>query len=135
MKYTCLCLTLVLFTGCFSRSSSDAEETFKYWAGTNVPDNIEVINGQYFQSPHFTLEYELYLEFNTTSQWWEEFVQDNDLTEHQQMTNNDSHVSKPEWFSPTDSFSIFSKNDNFDRSRYYFHTGSGRCFVYETVGM
>jgi|SRR5690606_37983998 len=135
MKYAFFCLVFPLFAGCFSRSSSDAEKTYEYWAGTEVPDNIEVINGQYFQSPHFTLEYELYLEFKTTPQWWEQFVQKNNLTHHQQFTVSGYHLSKPEWFSPTDSFSIFSKNNNFDRSLYYFDKSSGRCFVYETVGM
>lgn len=135
MKYTCLCLAVILCTGCFSRSSSNAEETFEYWAGTKVPKNIEVINGQYFQSPHFTLEYELYLEFKTTTQWWEAFVRNNNLTLHQKGSTVGHLESKPEWFTPTDSSIIYSKNASQDFSRYYFDKSTGTCFVFETIGM
>jgi hypothetical protein len=132
---TILIYLMFLFTSCFSDSSSDPEEAFQYWAGTNPPKEIEVLNGQYYQSPHFSLEYELFLKFKTTEKWWTEFISENKLELDQQNEGWKRLADLPEWFAPGSNFLVYSKNDQFDRSRYFFDSKNGICYIYETVGM
>ena len=133
--HTFLLLVFLFFTSCFSRSSSDAEKTFEYWAGTKTPDEVELINGQYFQSPHFTIEYELFLQFKTTERWWNQYTQKNGLMLDEPQSDWKTFTELPEWFTPPDSYLIYSKNNSFDRSRYFFDVKTGTCYVYESVGM
>jgi len=129
-----ICLFFFL-TACFSSSSSDGEETFEYWYGAESPDDINVINGQYYQSPHFTLEYELFLEFKSSEKWWREFIEQNQLELDRQNDDWKGLADFPVWFAPKSNFLIYSRNDRFDRSRYFFNSETGLCFIYETVGM
>ena len=128
------CVALFI-TGCFSASTSDPEEAFRYWSGTDVPDNIQVINGQYYQSPHFTLEYELFLELRITEDWWAEFVATNGLERDHQNYDWQRWTELPDWFRPDKSFVMYSKNEKGDRSRYLFNPLVKTFYVYETVGM
>lgn len=119
--------------GCFSVNTSDSEKAFEYWAGYEPPKNFELFNGEFYQSPHFSLEYEVYLKFRTTSEWWNEYIEENNL----KIDNEDwtKRVDAPEWFKPYKGYMKYSRNDGFDHSRYFFHKESGLCYIYESVGM
>ena len=52
-----LLLTIFVLTSCMETKTSDAKDTYKYWAGTNPPSDIELMKGQYWQSAHWTKEY------------------------------------------------------------------------------
>lgn len=125
----------ILFIGCFSINTSNPEKAYKYWAGVESPEDIEIINGEYYQSPHFSLEYEFFLKFKPTKKWWDEFVDYNDLEIDNQNEDWSAYTKSPKWFKPFNNYSVYSKNDNFDRSRYFIEPKSGICYIYETVGM
>lgn len=134
-KITGIFCVLMFLTGCFSASSSDSEEAFEYWSGAKPPKEIELIKGQYYQSPHFTLEYELFLKFKSTDDWWNEFVKSNGLQADRQNDEWKMFVELPQWFKPDNNFLIYSRNDKFDRSRYFFNPKERMCYAYETKGM
>ena len=83
----------------FRNQTSDAKETFKYWAGTNPPADIELLNGQYWQSGHWTKEYIMYLKLKPSKTWWDDFVKQNSLTVD--TTKWSKPDDAPNWFEPT----------------------------------
>src|SRR5258706_1817331 len=68
-----------LLTSCMEVDTKDPKDSFKYWAGQRPPDNVQVINGQYWQSGHWTKEYILHLKLKPTEEWWNEYVKQNNL--------------------------------------------------------
>lgn len=70
-------LTTFILTGCTETKTSDVNDTYKYWAGTNSLPNIELLNGQYWQSAHWTKEYIMYLKFKSTQTLWDIFLKEN----------------------------------------------------------
>ncbi|XMO87714.1 hypothetical protein AAFN75_05375 [Algibacter sp. AS12] len=127
--------SFILFVGCFSIDTSNPKEAYKYWAGVEVYEGIEIMNGEYYQSPHFTLEYEFFLKFKPTKKWWNEFIVINNLEVDNQNVDWSAFTKLPKWFKPVSNYSIYSKNNDFDRSRYFIEEKSGICYIYETVGM
>ncbi|OSY86977.1 hypothetical protein WH52_13845 [Tenacibaculum holothuriorum] len=77
-KIALLGLTFLL-AGCFPIETKDAEQAYEYWSGTKPPREIELLKGEYYQSPHFSLEYELFLKFRSDKRWFDELVQYNNL--------------------------------------------------------
>ena len=49
-RHILIALMFITFglTSCSEIKTSDAKKAFKYWAGTNLPADIEILNGQYF---------------------------------------------------------------------------------------
>ena len=115
--------------------TSDPEKVYKYWLGQNSPDEIELIKGYYYQSPHFTLEYELFLKFKTTDTWWDAFITQNGLELDRQPSDWKMYTEAPDWFQPGGHSVMYSKNDEYDRSRYLIDRSTGICYVFETLGM
>lgn len=110
--------------------TSDAKETYKYWAGTNPPSDIELMKGQYWQSAHWTKEYIMYLKFKPTEEWWTEFLKQNYISPDKDNWTLPSDV--PTWFKPTDNSIRYSGGDDFDQgSRYFRDTITGICYIYE----
>jgi hypothetical protein len=120
---------------CFSRETTNPEKAYSYWAGTKPPKEIEIINAKYYQSPHFSLEYEFFLKFRPTKKWISEFLDQNGLELDEQNSDWSMWANLPEWFVPEPNCLIYSKNDEFDRSRYFVNPKNGICYIYETVGM
>jgi len=124
-------LTIFLLTGCSEIKTNNPQETYKYWAGTNPPADIELFNGQYWRSAHWTLEYIMYLEFKPTEIWWNEFLKKNNIVED----NNEWKgipADAPDWFKPSDSFIRYRIESDFDKgSRYFRNKLTGICYIYE----
>nr|WP_321235042.1 hypothetical protein [uncultured Psychroserpens sp.] len=129
--------SFTLLVGCWPRESSDPEDTFEYWLG-EVPKEVEVIHGEYYQSPHFTLEYEVFLKFKPTKAWWYTFKLQNNLVEVE-TTDDDSWIhftNHLDWFQPDANFTEYKATDyEWNRSRYFIDYKKGVCYVYETLGM
>lgn len=125
---------LLFLTSCYSLETDKPEEAFKYWSGQNPPKEIRVLEGKYFQSPHFFLEYELFLKLEVEKDWRIEFIEYNKL-KIDTLKVDWKFTEFPEWFEPTPDFIIYSKNDKFDNSRYFFNRKTRICYLYETVGM
>lgn len=125
-----LLLTIFTLTSCMETKTSDVKDTFKYWAGTEAPADLELLNGQYWQSPHFTKEYIMYLKFKPTNEWWDEFLKQNSISidKDSWTVPNDA----PNWFKPTDNLVRYGGGDDFDQgSRYFRDSITGICFIYE----
>lgn len=126
-------LTLLVITSfvtsCSEKKSIDAKDTFKYWAGTNAPDDIELINGQYWQSSYWTKEYIMYLKFKPTKKWWDEFIKQNKLSSD--TTKWAKPTDAPTWFKPTDKSLQFGQTGFSEGSRYFCDTITRICYIYE----
>jgi hypothetical protein len=101
-------LISVFLTSCSEIRTDDPTDSYKYWAGTKPTDDIEVLNGQYWQSGHWTREYILYLQIKPTDRWWNEFVKQNQL-----------QIDKENWTKPSDSPGWFQLRDNIDVYKQY----------------
>ena len=125
-----LVLTIFALTGCTETETSNAKDTYKYWAGTDATADIELLNGQYWQSPHWTKEYIMYLKFKPTKKWWDEFLKQNYIP-----VDNDEWTKPtdaPTWFKPSDSSIRYGIKDDMDQgSRYFRDTLTGVCYIYE----
>ncbi len=130
----CLCILLI---SCFSTETEDADKAYQYWSGSKPPKEIELIKGQWYQSPHFTLEYEFFLKFKSDRTWFNEFVEYNNLKLDTTKIELSKWTEFPIWFQPNKKYLMYSKNlnDEFERSRYFIHPTTGICYIYDTVGM
>ena len=126
-----------LLVSCLPIDTKNPEKAYKYWSGSDVPNNIELLKGEYYQSPHFTLEYELFLKFKSDKQWFDEFVTYNKL-ERDTIGNDWSLWTElPKWFTYNQDYIIYARDqtNEFERSRYLRHPKTGITYIYETVGM
>src|SRR5688500_15819997 len=120
--YFCLCIlsfTLTLIS-CSSKRTEDPSETYRLWAGYSAPDSITVINGKYWESPHFTREYIMYMELKATPTWCREFIRQNDL-----LPEISPHVlpeDAPEWFLPGENHRKYVPSEFSQGSLYFFDT-------------
>ncbi|PWG06908.1 hypothetical protein [Polaribacter aquimarinus] len=128
---------VTLLVGCFSTETKDAKKAYRYWSGNEPPKEIELIKGEYYQSPHFTLEYELFLKFKSDKKWFEEFVEYNGLEIDTIGNDWKSWTELPKWFNPDQNYLIYAKDQSneFERSRYLKNPETGISYIYETVGM
>lgn len=130
-RYTLIALAFIIFTltSCSETQTSDAKKTFKYWAGTNPPSDIEILNGQYWQSGHWTKEYIMYLKLKPSKTWWNEFINQNSLTvDTTKWTKPDD---APSWFEPTENSKQYGQLGFSQGSRYFQDTSTGVCYIYE----
>ncbi|NDV97429.1 hypothetical protein D0T84_21380 [Dysgonomonas sp. 521] len=130
LKLTLFLSILFILTSCSEIESTDPIEVYRYWSGTKPTDNLNLKNGQYWQSPHWTKEYIMYLEFQPTTEWWNEFTQFNNLKADTIIYTLPDN--KPEWFNPTETYIRYRVDKDFDQgSRYFRDTITGNCFIYE----
>lgn len=122
-------LLLFAVTGCSEIKSDNAKETYKYWTGTKHPANMELFKGQYWQSPHWKKEYIMYLKLKPSKNWWDQFIQQNEL--RIDTTKWVRPEDAPEWFTPTASSLHYIPSGFSQGSRYFRDTVSGICYMYE----
>jgi len=126
-----------LLASCLPIDTKNPEKAYKYWSGNDVPKDIELLKGEYYQSPHFTLEYELFLKFKSDKRWFDDFVTYNEL-ERDTIGNDWSLWTElPKWFNYNQDYIIYAKDqtNEFGRSRYLRNPKTGITYIYETVGM
>ena len=77
MKKLSLSLMVVIFLimGCFPVHTTDPEDSFEHWAGFTPSEEFTIINGEYWKSPHFTHEFQVYLNFCAPYDWWTKLVE------------------------------------------------------------
>ena len=81
---------------CSEIKTTDPKEAFKYWTGANPSADIELFNGQYWRSAHWTLEYIVYLKFELTDIWWDDFLKQNNIVEdNPQLTRRNGLCLQP----------------------------------------
>ena len=123
-------LLAIILTSCSEIKTDNPQETYKYWSGTNSPSDLELLNGQYWQSAHWTREYIMYLEFKPSDNWWNEFLEQNYIS----VDKGDWTIPNdaPTWFKPSENSIRFGGDGDFDQgSRYFQDTLTGVCYIYE----
>jgi hypothetical protein len=124
-----LIMAVLFVLGCSEKRSIDANEVYKLWANQNPPKEVIVLNGQYWQSAHFTKEYIMFLELKATDQWRREFIKQNSLVVD--SSGFDLPTDSPKWFKP-DKSSLLWKPVRWDQgSRFYENTEEGILFIYD----
>ncbi len=84
--------SVVLFSGCFQIHTDNPEKAFKYWTGISSSNSeVDVINGKYWRSSHFTLEYEVYLKMKVSAAWKTSLIELNEML-----------PDTTEWYCPKD---------------------------------
>ncbi len=123
-------LIILSLSSCSEINTNNPVETYQYWSGTNVPSELELLNGQYWQSSHWTREYIMYLKFNPNDEWWNGFIQQNQISEDKGDWIMPSDA--PTWFKPPDNSIRYGRHSDFDQSsRYIKDTITGVCYIYE----
>ena len=122
-------LAVFLFTGCLEANTSDARKAYGYWTGTNPPADMELFNGEYWRSSHWSLEYVMYLEFKPTNIWWDSFIEQNKMAPDSGEWEIPSDA--PDWFRPSDSSIEYRVKDFDTGSRCFRDTLTGVCYIYE----
>jgi len=124
-----LFLSALLFSSCMEKHTSDAEEAFEYWSGMTPKSGIKILNGQYWESAHWTKEYKVYLEMQTNPEWVAAFVKQNDLK------IKTSDVTKlydsPDWFLPRSGLKVYEPSDFSQGSLYFVDEKTGYILFYE----
>ncbi len=124
-----LMLLLLLVIGCrIPVNCDDAEKSYEYWAGDSPPKEIKVLHGQYWRSPHFTLEYSLYLHLRSSEIWWDALIAENSFVPDSSLWAIPADA--PKWFNPSSHCKQWGDVDGFSESRLYQDTLSGDCYIY-----
>lgn len=125
-----LVLMILALTSCMEKKTSNAIDTFKYWAGTKPPTDLELLSGQYWQSSHWTKEYILFLKFKPSNNWWNEFLKQNAL--YKDSSDRLVPDNAPIWFNPSFNSVLYRREIDFDQgSRYFRDSITGICYIYE----
>lgn len=125
-------IILVFISGCFSNSieTSDPEKSYTYWAGQPPIENIKVLKGKYWKSPHWTYEFEVFLNIQADKEWKLEFIKQNNLQpsyQHFTLPNN-----SPEWFRPNTHYQLLTPNGNYTGPFYFEDSVTNDIFIYES---
>lgn len=134
MRLTFLLTFIILFffTNCVEKNITNPNEAYMHWVNTDADSNIEVINGQYWQSAHWTYEYIIFLELKVDEGWWSEFSYKKDLIIDSEESCSSLDKNQPKWFNPTEYFLKYKPNSNFDQgSRYFYNPNNQTLFIYE----
>ncbi|WP_162128254.1 hypothetical protein [Flavobacterium phycosphaerae] len=123
-------ISFFLLTSCIERRTSAAKETYEYWAGTAPDDNTKILNGSYWQSPHWTKEYEVYLEIKTSSTWISEFIKQNKLKVKTSEAIN-LPEDAPDWFKPRTGLKVYEPSGFSQGSIYFTDEKKGYIMFYE----
>ena len=126
---TTIIISSVLLTSCSEVRTDDPIDSYKYWAGTKPPKDLEIIQAKYWQSAHWTKEYILYLKLKPTEEWWSKLVKQNNLIKDtgQWTIPTDS----PEWFRLPDNVTLYRPENDFYNSRFFRDNQTGECYIYD----
>jgi hypothetical protein len=123
-------ISFFLLTSCGEIRTTDAKETYEYWAGNEPNENIKILNGRYWQSSHWTKEYEVYLEIKTNSKWIREFIKQNKM---KVKTSKEINLpdDAPDWFKPKIGLKVYEPRDFSQGSIYFADEKKGYIMFYE----
>lgn len=128
-KAPIILLILTAFISCSEKRSDVASECYKLWSGENAPKDVEVINGTYWESAHWSKEYIMFLELNASEDWRKEFIKQNKMILGTGHWNRPTDA--PDWFKPSDSYRQWILPNDEQGSRCFEDSGSGKIFIYQ----
>ena len=129
-NYFCILFCSFLFSSCMEKRTINPIKSYKYWAGSNPSKNIEILNGNYWESAHFTKEYILYLEMKTSKIWIEQFIKINHLKLSKEI-EIDLPADAPFWFKPKEGLKVYISSDYSQGSIYFVNAETGYILIYE----
>ena len=111
-----------------AHKTTDPNLSYKYWAGEEAdPDSVQVLNGQYWSSAHFTAEYIVYLKLKSLHHWGDRIKKK--LLPVDSLSNDSIRKELSTFTLPTDAPEWFDIKENF--VRYVISTrGSGADNLY-----
>ena len=138
LKYIFLLFFTVILTSCMEINSENPKEIFELWTGNELPKEIKLVNGKYWQSAHWSKEYEVYAEIKSTETWWNDFKNNNELNNFKSSLNNDIEekffknkneelIKQPNWFKPEKNYEIYIKGS----SEYFWNPKTKILFIHE----
>ena len=138
LKYIFLLFFTVILTSCMEINSENPKEIFELWTGNELPKEIKLVNGKYWQSAHWTKEYEVYAEIKSTETWWNDFKNNNELNNFKSSLNNDIEekffknkneeiIKQLNWFKPEKNSEIYIKGS----SEYFCNPKTKILFIHE----
>lgn len=129
LKYLLLAFFSLMIISC-GEESYDPEESFELWAQRDdVPKEIEVINGQFWKSTHWTYEYITFLHFKAPKKWIEEFIRINELKIA--VGNHTLPDDAPKWFIPEVGQKVYIPKEFSQGSMYFVNEETGEVLFYE----
>jgi hypothetical protein len=124
-----LLLIGITLCSCMEKETENPEEVYELWSGNEPDKEIKIINGKYWQSAHFTREYEVYLEMVTSPIWLKEFIKQNNLKTQSAQTLN-LQYDAPSWFNPKLGLKAYVPS-GFNQGSIYFDLKIGYVLFYE----
>ena len=100
-----------------------ALETYRYWAGEDPDEDMQVLNGEYWASAHWSKEYTLYLELRFPRA--KDFVMGKRF---KRLMEEQVIHGAPEWFDPPADYEIWEGNLG---SLYFLHPEKGHIYIFE----
>ncbi len=100
-----------------------ALETYRYWAGQDPDEGMQVLNGEYWASAHWTKEYSLYMELKFPRA--KDFVMGRNFKRLEQWVEM---TGAPDWFTPPKHFEVWEGSLG---SRYYLDPKKGHLYMFE----
>ena len=131
-KLSIFLIQLIIFSGCSEKDVRNLKEAYSYWIKSDMNSKVEVVNGKYWESSHFSHEYIIYLELKIDSYWWTKFSKENELVidtyQNESFYNNDF----PKWFKPSKEFVAYKSNTDSDQeSMYFYNKKTQSVFIYK----
>lgn len=127
--YSFLLVILIGFSGCTHIHTDNPEKAFKYWTHIPLPNNeVEVLRGKYWQSGHFTLEYEAYFQIVKSKEWRDELIRLNSLS----VDTAEWYCPKdvPNWFFPPKSFIQYQSPNN-SQFKFWIQQPGDTVYIYD----
>jgi hypothetical protein len=100
-----------------------AFETYRYWAGQDPDADMQVLNGEYWASAHWSKEYTLYLELRFPRA--KEFVMGKGF---ERSTGQRLLHGAPDWFDPPAGYEVWEGSLG---SLYFLHPKKGHIYIFE----
>ena len=115
-------------SSCIEKKTNDPIEAYNLWGG-EVPKEVKVIHGKYWQSSNWSKEYIMYLELIALPLWRSEFIKQNNLVENKEESNIPADA--PNWFKPGKKFRALVHSGFSQGSIYFEDTTTGKMFIHE----
>ncbi|NLN32924.1 MAG: hypothetical protein GX159_04950 [Flavobacteriaceae bacterium] len=132
--YSLICFSLI---SCEIKTHN-AKKSYGYWEDGNIQKEVEILEGNYWKSPHWTYEYVVYLKLKPSKEWMNKFspyccFEEGKLIEDSvdfdiYDVNSPDWLPKPVWFHPDKNFVVFGNEFS---NRYFWNEKDSLLYIYE----
>ena len=96
----------------------DSKEAYQHWENNAIGEDVEIINGQFWKSGHWTYEYSVFLELQPSKRWKDKFfelynAEENsvgkyDSEKHSHQIQAPHWFETPEWIKLNSEFEVYT---------------------------